>query len=149
MAPPSPTYEEPPEENTTKTPKTPKPPTPTLAEFAAELIASRKPNQELSATLRTVICTLVIAGHSQRELAAMFKISRHSVQHCVTQWTTNQSFEVKPRSGRPPALTKEEQQELAALVRSNPNVNRKTLVTSSGKQVSYSTVKRVLKSHKS
>ncbi|EAQ83841.1 hypothetical protein CHGG_07812 [Chaetomium globosum CBS 148.51] len=118
-----------------------------LADFAAELTAGRGRLQELSPGARAAICTLVAAGQSERAVSRLFRVSRDTVARCVEHWKTHRTFDSRPRKGRPPVLTRREKRYIVLLVKKNRTIAKKALVNATGKVVSYSTIRRCLRSH--
>lgn len=117
---------------------------PTLDDFINKLIAGRKKNQQLSPTLRIAICTLVASGKSERWVADRFGVSRHTVGNTWDTWKKEQTFESKPRSGRPEVLTEDEKM----FIIQNRALAKTSFVNSQGKTISYTTIKRTLRAHK-
>jgi len=117
---------------------------PTLEDFISQLTAHRKKNQQLSPTLRIAICTLVASGKSERWVADRFGISRHTVGNTWDTWVKEQTFESKPRSGRPECLTEEEKR----FIIENRALAKTSFVNSAGRTISYTTIKRTLRAHK-
>ncbi|KAL1854366.1 hypothetical protein VTK73DRAFT_8762 [Phialemonium thermophilum] len=79
-----------------------------LADFASQLTANRSEKGELSPSARTAICCAIACGRSEREVARLFGVSRGAVQSTLRNWTSQQSFNSKPRKGRPSVLTRRE-----------------------------------------
>lgn len=116
----------------------------TLDDFITHLTAGRRKNQQLSPTLRIAICTLVASGKSERWVADRFGVSRHTVGNTWDTWKKEQTFESKPRSGRPECLTEEEK----TFIIQNRALAKTSFVNSQGKTISYTTIKRTLRAHK-
>lgn len=115
-----------------------------LEEFCTKVSAGRRPNGELSPTIRASICTLIATGRSAQAVAALFGVSRHAVKHAVERWNTAQTFESAPKPGRPQALTDAEKD----MIIQNRHLTQKTLLNQVGGKVSKTTIKRVLRKHR-
>lgn len=118
-----------------------------LLDFATQLTADRRHNGELSPYCRAAICCAVACGQSEREVARLFRVSRHAVQRTLESWISHQSFESKPRKGRPEVLTRREKRYIVTLLKRNRSLAKKALVNAIGSRVSYSTIRRCLRAH--
>jgi len=118
-----------------------------LHDFAVELTADRCKNQELSPGIRAAICTLVAAGRSERSVAELFRVSRDAITKAIDLWKTQRTFEIPRRTGCPSILTQKEKRYIITLVKRNRNLAKKALIEATEKKISYSTIKRCLRTH--
>jgi len=86
-----------------------------LTDLGRILTAGRKKNDELSPVARAAICGAVAGGASQRTVAAAFGVSHVVVAKTVQRFATTTSFDSKPRSGRPRALTRQDERYIVQL----------------------------------
>ncbi len=61
-------------------------------------------------------------GHSVNQLAATFEVARDTVRDWLDNWERNgvEGLDDKPRTGKPPTLTPEEQEKAVELLNDNP-----------------------------
>ncbi|KAL2178140.1 uncharacterized protein P884DRAFT_259073 [Thermothelomyces heterothallicus CBS 202.75] len=86
-----------------------------LEDFARKLTANHSRNKELSPQLRVAICALIAAGRSERSVASLFGVSRHAIHHAVELWESHNTFESRPRTGRPQVLTRKAKRNIARM----------------------------------
>ena len=118
-----------------------------LADFAAKLVGNRARNEELSPVARAAICSAVACGKSYRAVADAFGVSVGAVQDSLRRWETQQSFDSKPRKGRPQKLSRSEKRYILTLLKRNRHLAKKALVAATESKVSYSTIRRCLRTH--
>lgn len=116
-----------------------------LNDFARKLTENRGKKKELSPFARAAICALVAAGQSQRAVARLFGVQRDAIARCIAHWLLYHTFESRPRKGRPEVLTKAEKRYIISLIKRRRDLAKKALISSIGKKVSYSTIRRVLR----
>ena len=116
-----------------------------LADFAAKLVGNRARNEELSPVARAAICSAVACGKSYRAVADAFGVSVGAVQDSLRRWETQQSFDSKPRKGRPQKLSRSEKRYILTLLKRNRHLAKKALVAATESKVSYSTIRRCLR----
>jgi len=118
-----------------------------LTDLGRKLTAGRQKNQELSPTARAAICGAVAAGASQRAVATAFGVSHVLVANTIERFTTTASFDSKPRTGRPSALTRREKRYIVQLAKRDIRLTHKQLLKVLDRKVSCSTVRRALREH--
>lgn len=116
-----------------------------LDDLARKLTENHSRNKELSPQVRLAICVLVAAGRSERSLATLFGVSRHAIHHAVELWESHNTFESRPRPGRPQALTRKEKRNIVRMVKKDRHLTIKALVNRVGTGVSLTTIRRCLR----
>ena len=119
-----------------------------LTELGRVITASRQRNEELSPTVRAAICGAVAAGATQRAVATAFGLSAGVIARTVQHFTTTQSFDSKPRSGRPRVLICRGRWYLVQLAKRDPRLTNKQLAQALSRRLSNSTVRRALREQK-
>ena len=72
---------------------------------------------------RRIIAAVELGEQNMQEIAARFDVSYHVVKKLKYQWRDTGCFEPKkPRCGRKRSFSVEQQKQLRALVRNNPNL---------------------------
>lgn len=118
-----------------------------LQDFICKLKANHRAKQELSPYVRVAICSLVAAGYTKQSLATLFGISRHAIRNTIERWDSHNTFDSRPRSGRPEALTPSEKRYILLMVKKDRRLARKALINAVGKKVSPSTIRRCLRAY--
>ena len=88
-------------------------------------------------------------GYKVKQLADIFEVDRDAITEWFDRWERDgvDGLENKPRSGRPPSLSSEEEDRLLEAVQAEPR-QLKTAALDIVTQVSLYTLKRVLKRHR-
>ena len=119
-----------------------------LIDLGRILTADRHKNQELSAAARAAICGAVAAGASQRAVANAFGVSHVLVTKTIQRFTDTTSFDSKPRTGRPRALTRRDRRYIVQSAKRDARLTQKELRKVLNRKVPSSTVRRALREQK-
>lgn len=105
--------------------------------------------QELSQNIRMDVVTKYNAGISVEYLSKLYNISRQTIYYQINKYKKNNSFDNRPRSGRPRVTTLKQDRKIIASVRNNPLLTPKAVSISLNQDyniaVSRKTVQRRLK----
>lgn len=115
-----------------------------LTDLGRDLTAGRKKNEELSSAARAAICGAVAGGVSKRAVAAAFGVSHIVVSKTIQRFTTTNSFDSKPGTGRLQVLTRKDKRYIVQLAKRNAWLTHQQLLKILGRKVSSSTVRRAL-----
>lgn len=119
---------------------------PLLRQLALELGKDRPKNGDLSKESRIAIVAAVAAGQSKNAVAEAFGISPSTVRRALERWQTRHSNASRPKPGRKPKLTQEDELLLVQAAQTQPGASLKELGAQYG--VCYATAKTVLKKHR-
>ena len=118
---------------------------PNLRVFGTEISGNRQGKKNLSPEARAAVCSSVAAGQSPTAVARAFKISRGTVYNTIKRFQQHNSFESRPRTGRPRSLSTREERYLVQIARRFPRVSWQALVHLDGIRISLSTIKRIMR----
>lgn len=118
---------------------------PNLRVFGTEISGNRRGKENLLPETRAAICSSVAAGQSPTAVARAFKINRGTVYNTIKRFQQHNSFESRPRTGRPRSLSTREERYLVKIARRFPRISWRALVHLDGSRVSLSTIKRIMR----
>lgn len=113
--------------------------------FGTEISGNRGKGAELTPRTRFAICSAVNSGETKVKVAEDFGVNRSTVYDTFNHWSTHHHCETEPRSGRPSKLNRRDKRYILQLVRRNPRIGWKALVSDAPGGVSKSTVQRALR----
>jgi transposase len=118
-----------------------------LRAFGTIISGNRQFNHELTSETRAAICAAVACGQTHREVAEAFRVSKTAVTKAIQHFKQHGTFNSKARSGRKPKLTRREKRYIYKLVRKFPKMAFKALILEVNSKISFSTIKRVLRTY--
>ncbi|KAL7952455.1 hypothetical protein V8C34DRAFT_118868 [Trichoderma compactum] len=78
-------------------------------EFGTIISGNRRRNCEFTPVQRSAMCAKISEGKSYRAVALEFNTSPSTAHGIFKKWKNNQTFDSKPRKGRPKKLTPAEE----------------------------------------
>ena len=88
-----------------------------MNEIGPILTASRRPNGELNEALRAAIYSLHLASTTNKAIADQFGCHRNTITKTIQRFQNHQTFESRPRSGRPKKMKPQTIRRLVARVK--------------------------------
>ena len=105
-------------------------------------------NKEMTPTMRARICELHSIGWGYRKIHTRYpQIPVSTIRYTILNENDRDDHASKPRSGRPPALSREQRDLLHKLVTENPHIKMRELQAAVGTSPSKHTVRRILREY--
>jgi transposase len=113
----------------------------------APISGNRRRGPELSPYQRGIICGAVLSGSTTAELTRAFNIPESTIRSTIQSTTTRRDGRSKPRSGRPSIITPRAERTLLRMIRLQPKIKYKDLISAAGVNCSRKTITRLLDKH--
>ncbi|KAH7349221.1 hypothetical protein BKA66DRAFT_600332 [Pyrenochaeta sp. MPI-SDFR-AT-0127] len=107
--------------------------------FGTEISGNRGPGGELSERQRDFILAQVEAGVRTKTIAETLGCSQRCVQKTISRWETTQSNASRPRSGRPPVITRRERRRQLRIAQKYLKIEYTKLLEEAGMWASHNT----------
>lgn len=112
--------------------------------FGAILSANRQRNCEFNNEQKAAMCSEIFAGESYQVVAEHWNTTKSTVHRIFKHWKSTQSFNNKPRSGRPLKLTQSEVRYICLLIKRNRKIGYAALIGAIDGKVSKKTIRRAI-----
>lgn len=117
---------------------------PETREFGTIISGNRQKKQGFSPVQRAAIYAKISEGKSYRVVATEFNTSPSTAHDIFKRWKTNQTFESKPRKGRPKKLTPAEVRYITIIIKTDRRITWNALVGAMNGRISRRTLQRAL-----
>lgn len=112
--------------------------------FGDIICPNRQRGHEFPSEAKAVMIHMLHTGKSARYVADQFYTDHKAVLNIAKKFTTSTTLENRPRSGRPPKLSRAERRYILRLIRQDRLISWDALVGSMGGIVSRRTVQRAV-----
>jgi transposase len=118
-----------------------------LDNFTTVISGNRRRNQQWSPEAKAAMLSRLAAGEGPASVARAFQTRTSTVTYIRDQFNKHGTVQNRPRSGRPPLLSRAERRYIIRMIYKDRQISWDSLVNGVDCRVSKSTVRRVVRSH--
>jgi transposase len=113
--------------------------------FSTEISANQQRGYQFSPEQKAAICAELWAGKTYRAVAEEYNTTASTAYGIFKRWQNTRSFDIAPRSGRPPKLTPAEVRYLVLLAKKDRKITYAALLDATGNRVTRKTLRLALR----